>query len=92
MDGSRLNVTHMNITWVKLSLEEARGVVTGYTVAYDTLESRRRKEVMLEFAQPEDSYKVIGGLGFINSYSITVSASTAVGQGISSPPITVNGK
>ncbi len=66
-------------------------MVTGYTVSYDTLESRRRKEAMLELAQPEDSYKVIGGLGFITSYSITVSASTAAGQGTSSPPITVNG-
>lgn len=92
MDGSRLNVTHMNITWVKLSLEEARGVVTGYTVSYDTLDSRRRKEAILEFAQPEDSYKVISGLGFTTSYSITVSASTAVGQGTSSSPIIVNGK
>ena len=92
MDGSRLNVTHMNITWVKLSLEEARGVVTGYTVSYDTLDSRQRKEATLEFAQPEDSYKVIGGLGFTISYSITVSASTAVGQGTSSSPIIVNGK
>ena len=91
MDGIRLNVTHMNITWVKLSLEEARGVVTGYTVSYDTLDSRQRKETMLELAEPENSYKVIGGLGFTNSYSIRVSASTAVGQGTSSPPIIVNG-
>ena len=91
MDGIRLNVTHMNITWVKLSLEEARGVVTGYTVSYDTLDSRQRKEAMLELAEPEDSYKVIGGLGFTNSYSIRVSASTAIGQGTSSPPIIVNG-
>ena len=91
MDGSRLNVTHMNITWVKLSLEEARGVVNGYTVSYETLESRRRKEALLEFAQPGDSYKVIGGLGFTTAYSITVSASTAVGQGTNSPPIILNG-
>ena len=81
----------MNITWVKLSLKEARGFITGYTMSYDTLDSRHRKEAMVEFAHPEDSYKVIGGLGFTASYSITVSASTAVGQGISSPPIIVNG-
>ena len=92
LDGNRLNVTHMNITWIKLSLEEARGVVTGYTVSYDTTDSHQRKEAVLEFAQPEDSYKVIGGLGFTTSYAITVSASTAVGQGISSPPIIVNGE
>ena len=91
VDVSRLNVSHMNITWVKLTLEEARGFITGYIVSYDTLESRRRKEAVVEIIHPEGSYKVIGGLGFTTSYSVTVSASTTAGQGISSRPIMANG-
>lgn len=86
-----MNVTHMNVTWMKLSLEEARGFITSYTVSYDTLDSRPRKEATVEFVHPEDSYKVISGLGITTSYSVKVSASTAVGPGINSPPIIVNG-
>ncbi len=40
---------------------------------------------------PDSSYKVIGGLGFTESYSITVSASTSVGEGISSVTILAHG-
>ena len=86
-----MNVTHMNITWMKLSLEEARGFIISYTVSYDTLDSRRREEATVEFVHPEGSYKVISGLGITTSYSVTVSANTAAGQGVNSPPIIVNG-
>lgn len=41
---------------------------------------------------PESSYKVIGGVGITESYSITVSASTSAGEGISSPPFILTGK
>ena len=89
---SRLNGTHMNISWVKLTLEEARGFVTGYTVRYDNIESRReRREARVEVVPPESSYKVIGGLGFTESYSITISASTLAGEGIDSMAIRVSG-
>ena len=82
----------MNVTWVKLTLEEARGFTTAYVLTYETLDSRRRNEVIEEIIQPEDSNKVVGGLGFATSYLIRVSASTIAGQGISSPAITVHGK
>ena len=88
----RLNVTHMNITWTKLTLEEARGFITAYTIIYEAVGLRRRKEVMEEISEPENSYKVVGGLGFTTSYSVMVSASTIAGQGIGSSAITVQGK
>ena len=88
----RLNVTHMNVTWTKLTLEDARGFITAYTVTYEMVGLRRRKEVMEEISEPENSYKVVGGLGFTTSYSVMVSASTIAGQGISSSAITVQGK
>ena len=89
---SRINGTHMNVTWVKLTLEEARGFVTGYTIRYDTIALRRRRAVRMEVVDQEDSYAVIGGLGFTESYSITVSASSTAGEGIASEPILVYGR
>ena len=82
----------MNVTWTKLTLEEARGLITAYTVTYETVGSRRKKEAMEEMSEPEDSFKVVGGLGFTSSYLVMVSASTIVGQGMSSSTITVQGK
>ena len=73
------------------TLEEARGFITGYIVSYDTLDPHNRREAMVEFIHHEISYEAISGLGFTISYSFTVSAITTVGQGISSPPITVYG-
>ena len=82
----------MNVTWVKLTLEEARGLITGYTVVYVIQEQRQRKEEIVEFVYPEDSYGVIGGLYFTANYSVTVSTSTRVGQGKSSTAIIVHGQ
>ena len=90
MDAVRLNVTHMNVTWIALTLEQARGFITGYTVTYQSLALRSRKEAVMEFVQPEGSYKVIGRLEYTTPYLVTVSARTAAGEGISSPAITVD--
>ena len=93
MAVSRLNVTHMNVSWMALSLEKARGFITGYTVTYESLALRQRKEAMMEYVQPaEGSFKVIGGLGFTTSYSVTVSARTTAGEGISNSAILVDGR
>lgn len=86
-----MNATHMNISWVKLTLEEARGFVTSYTIRYDTLETRRKRAVVMEVVHPDSSYKVIGGLGVTETYSITVSASTSAGEGIESTPFSISG-
>ena len=78
----------MNVSWVKLTLEEARGFVTGYTARYDSIESRRTR---LEVVDPDSSYKVIGDLALTESYSISVSASTIAGEGTGSAPIIFQG-
>lgn len=74
-----------------MTLEEARGFVTGYTVRYDSIESRRRRALKLEFVEPDSTYKVIGNLGLTESYSVTVSASTTAGEGIESTPFFLQG-
>ena len=81
----------MNVSWEKLTLEEARGFLTFYTITYATLESRRRRDVRMEMVHPDSSYRVIGGLGYTESYSVTVSASTSVGEGVSSIAILSRG-
>lgn len=74
----------MNVSWVKLILEEARGFIVGYTITYNSIEAHLRRDVRMEMVHPDSSYKVIGGLGFTESYSVTVSASTVAGEGLSS--------
>lgn len=81
----------MNVSWVKVTLEEARGFVKSYTVRYDSIELRRKRAVRLEVVESDNSYKVIGGLGLTESYSITVSASTSAGEGAESTPIIFQG-
>ncbi len=82
----------MNVSWEKLSLEEARGYITGYTIRYDTIGTRNKRNVRMEVVDPDSLYKVIGDLGFTESYSVTVSANTAVGEGISSTVFSSYGK
>ena len=82
----------MNVTWVKLTLEEARGFITSYKITYDVLQARRRRDIRVEVADAEDSFKVIAGLGFTESYSVSISASTAAGDGINSIAVISHGK
>ena len=86
-----MNATHMNVSWAKITLEEARGFVTGYTVRYNSIESRLRRALRLEVVEPDSSYKIIGNLAVTESYSITVSASTIAGEGIESAPFFLQG-
>ena len=46
----------------------------------------------MEVAHSDSSYKVIGDLGFTESYSLTISARTIAGEGIRSSPIISPGK
>ena len=90
----RLNGTHMNITWGKLTPAEARGFPTGYTITYDVLEQQQRKkrQILTEEAGPNESYKVIGNLELTTSYLVTVSANTIGGKGVDSEEIVAERK
>lgn len=79
----------MNITWLKLSLEEARGFITGYSITYDVVSRQTRRQAVTEHADPRASYKVIENLVPTYQYSVTVSATTSAGQGVSNDPISV---
>ena len=78
----RFNTTHMNVTWERLTLEEARGFITAYTITYDSSVSRRKRAAGVKVVDPDQSYAVIGGLELAASYYVILSASTAIGPGI----------
>ena len=88
---NRINVTHMNVSWAKMTLLEAKGSPTSYNIRYEAVASRTRRAAEIEAVDPDSSFKVIGGLGYTQSYLISVSASTAAGEGPSSAPILAEG-
>ena len=87
----RINATHMNVTWEKMSLVEARGFITGYTISYDVFEGRQWRAAIVEEVGPDKLYKVIGGLDPKNKYILTMSASTSAGKGVESAAIIAEG-
>ena len=76
----------MAVSWVPLTLEQARGFVAGYDVSYQPSSGVKRQA--LSMRAPGDSSEItIDGLDPVVSYSASVAAATANGSGPSSPPI-----
>ena len=90
----RLNSTHMNVTWMPISLEEARGFITNYTVTYGPAPSTggpQKRDHDQSSVTVKSAPAVIGGLSPNVVYSVTVRANTAAGMGVVSEPTTVSG-
>ena len=87
----RISSTSVNVSWAPLTLEEAKGFITGYTVTLtpSTNNNRKRQSPVTMTAQPDVSYIVFSGLSAEASYSISVSGSTAAGTGESSSGPTI---
>ena len=84
----RLNGTAMNVSFVELSLVEARRRTVVYTITYSPSGSRKRqvKEVIV----PNDtSHHVIGGLNPDSEYTVRVSAGDGRGNENTSKPVSV---
>ena len=91
---NRLNSTHMNVTWMPISLEEARGFITNYTVTYEPAPSTggpQKRDNDRSSVTVKGTMAVIGGLSPNLAYSVTVRANTAAGMGVASEPTTVSG-
>ena len=76
----RVNATHMIVSWTALSLVEARGHIIYYTVNYwpaSSSEDIRSINVPHNITRVEISDLLSG-----ETYTVQVSASTSVGQGI----------
>ena len=84
----RLNSTAMNVSWTLLTLEEARGFVTSYTVSFRKDEGMAKRTTESVFVPGgEQSSVVIRGLDPGSSYLVSVSASTSAGSGEMSEPV-----
>ena len=80
----RISGSMMRVSWTSLTLTEARGFITHYTVAYFPLSSGSKR------LEPNFSYQTVGndssetiieGLNGDTTYAVQVSASTAMGYG-----------
>ena len=92
----RTSPTTMDVSWRPLTLFEARGFVTFYSIAYTpTPNSRRRQpsqDTMYVNASADSSSVTIEGLDGDLAYSVTVSAGTRAGIGAESTIIAVEAK
>lgn len=78
----------MQVAWIPLSLEEARGFITLYVVTYSS-DSQRKKRATHTVNVPGDQVSVtIPDLDSNTRYSVSVAATTAAGMGDSSTPVT----
>ena len=90
----------MDVSWVPLTLEEARGFITGYTVTYTAEEDEERRRQLSkrdhdggsETVSEDQSSVTISGLDPDTQYSVSVAAETAVGRGVVSVPVTAPSK
>ena len=74
--------TQLEVKWEPLSLEEARGFITHYTVTAEPASTQKRRQAggTLSVTVGANSTRaVLDGLSSILTYWITVSASTVVG-------------
>ena len=81
----------MMVSWTPLSLSEARGFITHYTVAYFPQPSSSKQQepnTMYKNVSGSDSNQTtIDGLEASTDYGVQVSASTNAGSGHFSPVI-----
>ena len=76
----RVNSTAVKVSWMPLTLEEARGIITGYSVMYQTSDSRSRtvNTISVDF---DASSVVIGNLREEERYGVSVACRTTNGTG-----------
>ena len=83
----------MAVSWRPLTLSEARGFVTFYSIAYAPTSNSRRQQapqdMMRVNASADSSNVTIMGLDRDLGYSVTVSASTIAGIGPQSDAVMV---
>lgn len=76
----RLNSTTLRVSWQQLSLDDARGFITNYTVTYMASGGSRRQLTMVTVSADESS-AIIPGLPPSVRYGVSVRAWTSAGPG-----------
>ena len=91
--ASRVDEYTININWKKLTLNEARGVVTNYTVYWTEYDGTLTQNKSVIVSGNVSSYRTTEPLVPSQKYSVTVFASTIQGAGPpTSPPVIVDSK
>ena len=89
----RTSPTTMDVSWRPLTLFEARGFVTFYSIAYTPTPNSRRQQAsqdtMYMNASADSDSVTIEGLDGDLTYSVTVSAGTRAGIGVESDAVIV---
>ena len=73
----------MRVSWTSLTLTEARGFITYYTLVYFPLSSGSKQEelnILHQTVSKDSSVATIEGLDGYSAYVVLVSASTAAGE------------
>ena len=83
----RVNGTHIEVTWEKLSLADARGDVLSYSILYSPVTIQREDNAVV--VPGNKSSVLIGGLDPQQTYTVQVWATTAAGDGMKSVPVEV---
>ena len=86
---TRINSTAIRVTWMKLSLEDARGIIVGYFISYRTVDSRTVSNTTTSY---NVSSVVISGLRVGEKYGVTIACETEAGAGPASDIVYEPGK
>ena len=92
MDVDRVNGTHIMVTWVPLTLEEAQGFITHYTItaiSFKDLQKRQDDGTVLGDFSSSASSGTLGGLNPGVEYGVVVIGNTVAGAGQQNPPVLV---
>lgn len=76
---NRLNGTAMSVSWTPLNKAQSNGFILRYTVTYSETGSRKRQSPQTVMVSGDRSDVTIAGLDPGSAYSVSVTASTAVG-------------
>lgn len=75
----RVNSTTLRVSWQQLSLDDARGFITNYTVTY--MASASRRQLTMVTVSADESSAIIPGLPPTVRYGVSVRAWTSAGPG-----------
>ncbi len=92
LTATRIATTEMALSWEHLTLSEARGFITNYTILYymtTDAKNRQRPNTMFTIVYGKTNSTTIYGLDKISEYLVQISANTVAGNGVLSMPVIV---
>ena len=91
VDSTRLNGTHIQVTWERIPLTLSRGFIQTYIISYEK-QNRRKRQVMTMTVSADVNSAIISGLDPTALYEVSVAATTAISTGNFSEGIISNRK